>query len=42
VTRKLVEPTGRRGVFRLTKTGQKQVESHPTFKDAERAIASSS
>ncbi len=40
VKRKLVEPTGKRGVFRLTKTGLKQVESHPTFKDAERAIES--
>ncbi len=37
VTRKLVEPAGRRGVFRLTKAGTKLIESHPTFQDAERA-----
>ncbi|MEZ0228010.1 MAG: hypothetical protein ACAI25_05245, partial [Planctomycetota bacterium] len=41
VTRKLVEPAGKRGVFRLTKAGTKTIETHPTFKDAERAAAGS-
>ena len=38
VTRKLVEPTGRRGVFRLTKAGTKLIEAHPTFDEATRAL----
>jgi uncharacterized protein YdbL (DUF1318 family) len=39
VLRKLVEPAGRRGLFRLTRAGTKTIEAHPTFDDATRAIA---